>query len=284
MLPLAPIPSQRISNIEYRHGESEGLLQWLKLAPKQGDSPGSNPGCPLRKFPGDKSYEAEKGSEIADRIKGLIPLVQPEQVAALAVEARDRMNLRHVPLFLLAELSGRKGKEINRLVAGALTHVIQRADELTEFLAIYWREGVLPVRNKKRPLSAGVKRGLREAFEKFNEYHLGKYNRNGEVKLRDVLRLVHPKPKDEAQARLWGKVVKGELESPDTWEVALSAGKDKKETFERLMREGKLGGLALVRNLRGMLEAGVDKPLIQDRLASGQWTGWRDCPGGRDFW
>jgi len=81
--------------------------------------------------------------------------------------------------------------------------------------------------------------------------------------------LCHAKPKDEAQAALWKKLVENTLESPDTWEVALSAGKDKRENFERLLREGKLGGLAALRNLRLMLVLGVDPKLIRERLDKG---------------
>jgi len=202
----------------------------------------------------------EKGSDIAQRIADLVPTVNPAQVSALAVEARDRMNLRHVPLFLLSELSKIKGA--GPLVADTLSHVIQRADELPEFLAIYWKD-------KKHPISAGVKRGLARAFCKFDAYRLAKYDRDSKIKLRDVMFMVCPKPKDEAQAQLWKLLVDGKLESPDTWEVALSAGKGKKETFERLMKEGKLGGLALLRNLRNMQQAGVDESIIRDRLAQG---------------
>ena len=67
-----------------------------------------------------------------------------------------------------------------------------------------------------------------------------------------MLFLVHAKPKDDSQAALWKRLVDGELATPDTSEVELSAGKDKKETFERLLLEGKLGGLAVLRNLRNM--------------------------------
>src|SRR4051812_43986227 len=81
----------------------------------------------------------EKGSEVAERIAALVPQLPPQQVAELACEARDRMNLRHVPLFLIAELSKVKGA--GTLVADTLAHVIQRADELAEFLAIYWKDG-----------------------------------------------------------------------------------------------------------------------------------------------
>ena len=129
-------------------------------------------------------------------------------------------------------------------------------------MSLYWKE-------KKQPLSAGVKRGLARAFTKFDAYQLAKYDRESAVKLRDVLFLCHAKPKDEAQAVLWKKLVENTLESPDTWEVALSAGKDKRENFERLLREGKLGGMAVLRNLRLLLASGVDPKLIRERLDKG---------------
>jgi hypothetical protein len=137
--------------------------------------------------------------------------------------------------------------------------VIQRADELSEFLALYWRGG-------KRPLSKQVKLGLARAFGKFDAYQLAKYDRDGPVKLRDVLFLSHAKPRDEAQAALWKQVAERTLPTPDTWEVALSAGADKRETFERLLAERKLGYLALLRNLRNMDQAGVDEALVTQAI------------------
>ena len=202
----------------------------------------------------------EKGNDIAKRIAALAAENKPEVLAALAREARTKMQLRHAPLFLARELALRKGA--GPLVAETLESVIQRADELGEFVALYWKE-------KKQPLSAGVKRGLARAFTKFDAYQLAKYDRESAVKLRDVLFLCHAKPKDEAQAVLWKKLVENTLESPDTWEVALSAGKDKRENFERLLREGKLGGMAVLRNLRLMLASGVDPKLIRERLDKG---------------
>jgi 60 kDa SS-A/Ro ribonucleoprotein len=202
----------------------------------------------------------EEGNEVAKRIAELVARNQPEDVAALGREARDTMQLRHVPLFLVRELARRKGA--GRLVADNLAHVIQRADELGEFVALYWK-------TRKEPLSAGVKRGLAAAFTKFDAYQLAKYNRESAVKLRDVLFLCHAKPKDAEQAALWKKLVENTLEPPDTWEVALSAGKDKRETWERLLRENKLGGMAVLRNLRLMLAAGVAPKAIADRLEKG---------------
>lgn len=50
---------------------------------------------------------------------------------------------------------------------------------------------------------------------------------------------------------------------PETWEKQLSGGADKKAVFEGLMAEGKLGGLAFLRNLRLMQSVSVDRVLIE---------------------
>jgi hypothetical protein len=113
-----------------------------------------------------------------------------------------------------------------------------------------------------------LKKGLAAAFPKFDEYQLAKYNRGGPIKLRDVLCLCHAKPRDQAQAELWKKLIAGALTTPDTWEVALSSGVDKREAWERLLREQKLGAFALLRNLRNMREAGVDESLVLGALGS----------------
>lgn len=201
----------------------------------------------------------ESGEDIAARIKRLVPLCQPSAVMALAVEARQKMRLRHAPLFLVRELARHPAKP---WIANTLAEVIQRADELAEFLAIYWSEG-------KQPLSAQVKKGLAKAFRKFDAYALAKYDRPNAVKLRDVLRLVRPRPIDDAQAELWKQLMAGTLPTPDTWEVALSAGADKGVTFARLIAEGKLGYMALLRNLRNMAQAGVPQTTVREALMSG---------------
>jgi TROVE domain len=201
----------------------------------------------------------EDGVEIAGRIAELVPKVASEKVAALAVEARSKMKLRHAPLLLVREMA--RHASHRSLVADTLATVIQRADELAEFVAIYWKDG-------RVPLSAQVKKGLSAAFPKFDEYALSKYDRGGPIKLRDVLFLAHAKPRDEAQAEVWKRLIAGELAVPDTWEVALSSGANKREAWERLLREQKLGALALLRNLRNMQEADVDERLVLAALST----------------
>ena len=203
----------------------------------------------------------EDGESVVDRIQTLIPHCTNEEVAALAIEARTDFRLRHMPLLLMRELA-RVAKHKNALVADTLAQVIQRADELAEFLALYWKDG-------KQPLSAQVKKGLAKAFVKFDAYQLAKYNRDNAIKLRDVMFLVHPKPENKVQEAVWKRLVEGKLAAPDTWEVALSAGADKKDTFMRLISNKKLGYLALLRNLRNMKEAGVPKQFVREALIDG---------------
>jgi 60 kDa SS-A/Ro ribonucleoprotein len=201
----------------------------------------------------------EDGVEIAGRVRELVPKVDAAKVAALAVEAREAMKLRHAPLLLVREMA--RHATHRALVAETLTRVIQRADELAEFVAIYWAEG-------RAPLSGQVKKGLAAAFPKFDEYALAKYDRAGAVRLKDVLFLCHAKPRDAEQAAVWKRLIDGTLATPDTWEVALSAGGDKRGSWERLLAERKLGALALLRNLRNMKDASVSDDLVLGALSA----------------
>ncbi len=233
----------------------------------------------------DEVYES--GQKIADRIRALVPQVEASRVAALAVEARTRMKLRHAPLLLVREMA--RHSSHRALVAETLARVIQRADELAEFVAIYWSEG-------KQPLSGQVKKGLAAAFTRFDEYALAKYDRAGAIRLRDVLFLCHAKPVDAAQAELWKRLIAGELATPDTWEVALSqhgqvyasekeaGAQAKREVWERLLAEGKLGALALLRNLRNLQAAGVDQGQVEralDRMKTGRVLPFRFLAAAR---
>lgn len=200
----------------------------------------------------------EDGIDIANRIQALVEKVNPKVVMDLAIEARHSMKLRHVPLLLAVAMAR---IPTNRYFAGrTLSRIINRPDELSEFLALYWKDGKCPIANQ-------IKLGLAEAFGKFNEYQLSKWNRKSEIKLKDVIRLCHPKPKDLEQSTLWKRLVNDELKTPDTHEVAVSAkGADKQYEWTRLIQENKLGAMALLKNLRNMSDCGVDRNTIIEGL------------------
>ncbi|MDV7698991.1 TROVE domain-containing protein [Chryseobacterium soli] len=209
----------------------------------------------------------EKGNERLNRIQSLITKNNPEFVAKLAVYARKEMYLRSIPLVLTTELARQTSG--TDLVSKTVDGVIQRADEITELLAYYQLANERTEVKKLNRLSKQIQKGLVKSFNKFDEYQFAKYNRKAEVTLKDALFLVHPKAKDENQQVIFNKIVSDSLQTPYTWEVELSvlgqtrfaSEAERKSAFknkwEELIFSNKLGYMAMLRNLRNILEAGV---------------------------
>ncbi len=227
----------------------------------------------------NKFYET--GQERLTRIKKLMKQVDPDFIAKLALYTREKMYLRSIPLVLTVELS--KIHNGTSLVKNTVGRVVKRADEITELLAYYQlankRNGV----KKLNRLSKQIQKGLSLAFNKFDEYQFAKYNRKREVTLKDALFLTHPKADDENQQALFNKIVNDTLEVPYTWEVELSKlGQQKFESeaakkeavrlkWSELIESGRLGYMALMRNLRNILQANVESTYIEkvgERLAN----------------
>ena len=197
------------------------------------------------------------GMKVAEEIQRLIPLCPAIDVYNIALEARTMQKLRHTPLFIAVEMC--KYPEHKMFVQDLLPQIITRADMLTDFLAIYWKDG-------KKPIANQAKKGLAKAFHNFNEYKFAKYDRDAAIKLRDVMFLCRPKPENQYEQDLFKKVADRTLATPETWEVLLSTGKDKKESWTKLITEGKIGGLAMLRNIANMKRANVDKKVIDEGL------------------
>ena len=196
------------------------------------------------------------GQSITDEIKRLIPLCDPKDVANLTIEARTMQKLRHTPLFLAVEMC--KHDATRPYVKDVLPQIITRADMLTDFMALYWMGGKCPICN-------AAKKGLAKAFHNFKEYHFAKYDRDAEIKLRDVMFMVRPKPENQLETVLYRKIADRTLETPETWEVLLSNAHtpaEKAAVWEKLINEGKIGGKAMLMNIRNMQSAGVPRPTI----------------------
>jgi len=215
----------------------------------------------------------ETGNERLEKIKTLIAKCDAQFVAKLAIYARKEMHLRSVPLVLLVELA--KQAKGTAVVSKTVGSVVQRADEITELLSYYQIANKRTGSKKLNSLSKQVQKGLAASFNKFDEYQFAKYNRATDVKLRDALFLVHPKAKDEAQQNIFNKIAANTLATPYTWETELSEfGKTKFENPEEkkraaaakwgeLIESKKVGYMALLRNLRNIVEAEVSAEHIQ---------------------
>lgn len=202
----------------------------------------------------------EDGEQIADRICSLIPNVSKQKLEEITRQAKYDMKIRHAPLLLTAEMA-----KYHVLDKQLVYDMIRRPDELAELLAIYWRNGKIPIAKQ-------LKIGLAKAFTKFDEYQLAKWNRDREIKLKDVLFLVHAKPKNKEQADLWKKLINNTLAIPDTWEVELSKTENKTESWTRLLKEKRLGAQALLMNLRNISHAKVDEDLVRQALLNGNYS------------
>ncbi|WP_299766830.1 TROVE domain-containing protein [uncultured Dokdonia sp.] len=209
----------------------------------------------------------EKGQDRLQRIIDLVQKNDPYFVAQLAVYARQKMYLRSIPIVLAVELS--KIHSGDNLVSRTVNGVIQRADEITELLAYYQVANQRTGTKKLNKLSKQVQKGIVMALNKFDAYQFAKYNRQTEVTFKDAIFLTHPKAKDDAQQAIFNHVIQGTLEAPYTWEVELSKlgqqsfknAKEKQKAFttqwEALIDSKKLGYMALMRNLRNILQADV---------------------------
>lgn len=204
----------------------------------------------------------ENSDDQVKRIQKLIKQCEPEFVAKLAVYARESMYLRSIPLVLTVELA--KVHNGDNLVSRTVERVIQRPDEITELLSYYAQANNRKGEKKLLKISNQIQKGLARSFYKFNEYQFQKYNRKTDIRLRDVFFLTHPKARIEEEQILFDKIANDTLKTPETWEVKMSAGeKSKKEVWEELIDNKKLGYMACLRNLNNIISAGVSTECIE---------------------
>lgn len=212
------------------------------------------------KFYGDTSTEL-------DNIRTLIQKVaqrNPEYILALATYVRHVLNLRTISTVMLVEAS--LLDSCKPYVRQYAPHVLMRPDQTTDALAyLKTRIGDLGNLKAQGSIPSSLKRGIADSFVKFSEYQLAKYNSDNEFKLRDVLKLTHPRPQDREQSLLFESVLNNTVKPADTWEVLISTEGSNKETWTRASI--RMPYMALLRNLRNFLEHGVDMQPILDRIA-----------------
>lgn len=200
----------------------------------------------LTSFFGENKYYGDTTSDLIKTANAVLDK-EPKFVANLARYARKEMHLRSVSHALTALIAHNVNSKpyIKEVVNG----VVERADDITEILACYLNMFGKPIPN-------GLKKALGNALLKFDEYQVSKYNGgNKSVKFRDVLRISHIKPKTEEQQKLFNEIINDTLPIADRWETELSANGNNKETWEKLIDENKVGYMAMLRNLRNILQA-----------------------------
>ena len=227
-------------------------------------------------------------NEDLESIRKLIKEVDPDLVCKLAIYAREKMYLRSIPLVLMVELLKNLNEDKSKKRDGGnlrktITRVIQRADEITEILSYFSTANGRDGQKKLKSLPSSLKKGIADSFHKFDRYQISKYNSDKAIKIRDALFLTCPKPKNEKESVLFKDLADKKLEAPYTWEVELSrlgqqkfASSEEKESafkkkWENLVSDKALGYMALLRNLRNILQSGVSREtlnLICEKISS----------------
>ncbi len=205
----------------------------------------------------DKFYRS--GNTEALEITGMIKdgSVAPLFAAKAAVLARHKYGLRSVSHLIAGQIGVQvKGEEWTKDFYNA---VIRRVDDITEIL------GANKAISGSMKIPNSMKKGLAKSFDKFDEYQLAKYRGEGkDIKLIDAVNLLHPVATNRNSAAL-KKLVNDELRNTKTWEAKQSAAgkaenkvEAKKEAWKEQVDSGKTGYLALIRNIRNIIESSTE--------------------------
>lgn len=204
-------------------------------------------------FFGEQQFYSSPSADLA-AIRGLVRQSDRRFVLALANYARNKMKLRTMPLLLLA-LAAEQGQSPRPDVREYVPKIVQRADEPAEVIAAW-----LALHGSKNKMPRALLKGLGDALNAFDEYQLAKHDHNSaSVRLRDVIRIVHPVPADESRSDLYKRALAGELKTPQTWETQISQGGSTAENWDAIAP--KMGLMALVRNLRNFEQKGASQAL-----------------------
>lgn len=200
----------------------------------------------LTSFLNEQKFYSRDDSDMIATIQRVIKQ-DADFVSRLAVFARREFNMRSVAHVLTAYLAHEpEGKPYTRKTVKG---ICLRGDDATEVMAFY-------LSTFGKPIPNSLRKGIEDVFGGFDEYTLAKYKGEGNaVKMRDLLCLCRPAPKDDAQSAMWKRLLEGKLETPMTWETQLSANGNNRETWEKLIDSGKVGYMALLRNARNIINA-----------------------------
>ena len=200
---------------------------------------------------GDSYYESE-----SDRIDKVFEMIaqNPEEskfLAKLLVYTRNVADLRsisHVAGVALVE--NVKGKSY---VRKALYKAMVRPDDALEMVAL-WN-----ARHEGKMIPNALRRAIKQALEeRWDAYQLRKYYGNGPVKVSNLIMLSHPKPKNKEQKEMFKQALSGKKHLPkiETAQTinASKSGEERGKAYIENIRNGKLGYMALLKNIAKITE------------------------------
>ncbi len=233
---------------------------------------------------GSKFYAKE--SETIDRLGNLIKSIgkkDVEFVAKALIYTRavvGQRSITHVGASLLSPmLSGNPlgtkffSKRIRNFNKGG---IVYRIDDMLEIAAYYFYS------NPGKSMPNAMKKGFKKAIEDATPYELAKYQAKGKsISMIDMFNMVHPKAKTDNQGKTFKQLMDGSLKEFGTHESKNSASgkkvaaavksgelskedgkkalkQEKSDNWASMIDEGKIGYLALLRNLRNIVKDATD--------------------------
>lgn len=169
----------------------------------------------------------------------MIDVYGAEFVAKAAFFARNELGMRSVSQMVAAILNSYQFTDKRTFFC----NYCHRPDDVAEIFA-----AVEALCTKR---SHALVRGTADYLSTLSPYALGKYKLNShKYNMFDLINITH------ANSQAIDMYKTGELAAPDTWEVAISTAdnaEERDQEWVRLVEEGSLGYLALIRNLRNIL-------------------------------
>lgn len=193
----------------------------------------------------------EDGISIADRIKECVKKCSISEALEVAKKSKFEQKLRHAPLWILAAIIDKihleKKSDPDVFNSNEIAKFFTRADDMGELVSMYKLNA-----GEKAPIPNILKKAVAKALTKFDEYQVAKYaSKKVNYRLVDLVNLCHPKPTEALS-----KLINGNLEAPDTWEVAVSAaGSDqdrKAAAWQRLVVDDIIPDMAFLMNIRNI--------------------------------
>lgn len=209
----------------------------------------------------DNYYETDAARQ--KRFIEILDACPPEFAAKAAIYSRDKYGMRTSSHMAAVSLAAKEfpNKE------GFFRNVIVRPDDMLEITS-----GILSAANGgKGKIPNAVKRAFASNLSKLSAYHLAKYKNSGKkVNMFDLINLTHPKSTPAINDFMNGKGI-----VPETYETKLSAAgnvaenlseedkalaksENKAQAWTDLIQAGKLGYMALVKNLRNIFEQATE--------------------------
>ena len=187
--------------------------------------------------------------------------VDVEKTLQLAVSLRNEDLIRSTPQVILVRAAMHKNAKGTGLIKKYASQICQRGDEPAAVISY-----LFSTYGKNTPIPNSIKKSLKEILESFNDYTISKYKmENNFVKTRDVVNLVH------AFSPSIDKLMKGEAKQEKTWNSIVSNANKNEKTDTEIWTDALNGmpHMALLRNLRNLINNNVDENLYLDKLLKG---------------